>query len=339
MITKIFYMNIFRNWDYVRLQMQKHPRYSLTVIPSSKWSDFERNNTTNSLLIPDDLLDTSEARLRFEYYINNRQIEQTRRTNCRAFFDLLNRFSDAGLIHYGDSYDKDCVYFLGRESFESLNAQDRLRVFSLHQSYLYRLICLQFVELLFESFEIFFNTFEKMNFATKNEANFSSRKITTVTIDDIFQKEILEQIKHDTRYQSLNQRETDRHRLIMCHCHFLYDSIYYPSINLPQLIKQYRRSFKRRKSSIISLPSHMSIDENFCPYTRKVLMTNNTDEGQTSKKKLEIGCPMENNCTDIRIVHEILMRLKQKNFNRNILICGNDEQVELCLKRFSVSET
>ncbi len=181
--------------------MQKHSSYSSTVIPSSMWSDFERNNTINSLVIPDDLLDTPEARLRFESYINNRQIEQIRRTNCRSFFDLLNRFSDAGLVHYGDSYDKDCVYFLGRECYESLNGQDRLRVFALHQSYLYRLICLQFVELLFESFEIFINTFEKMNLATKvtNDKNTSSRKITTVTIDDIFQREIIQQIKHDSR--------------------------------------------------------------------------------------------------------------------------------------------
>ncbi|CAF4428900.1 unnamed protein product, partial [Adineta steineri] len=35
--------------------MQKHPHYSSTVIPSSMWSDAERNNTTNSLIIPDDL--------------------------------------------------------------------------------------------------------------------------------------------------------------------------------------------------------------------------------------------------------------------------------------------
>jgi hypothetical protein len=183
--------------------MQKHPRYSSTVIPASMWSDLERNNTTNlsSHIIPDDLLDTPEARLRFESYINNRQLEQTRRINCRSFFDLLNRFSEAGLVHYGDSYDKDCVYFLGRECYESLNGHDRLRVFALHQSYLYRLLCLQFVELLFESFDIFLNTFEKMNLATNvtNEKNNNSRKITAVTIDDIFQKEIIQLIKHDSR--------------------------------------------------------------------------------------------------------------------------------------------
>jgi hypothetical protein len=318
--------------------MQKHPRYSSTVIPASLWSDYERNNTNNSLIIPDDLLDTPEARLRFEFYLNNHQIEQTRRTNCRSFFDLLNRFSDAGLIHYGDSYDKDCVYFLGRESYESLNGHDRLRVFALHQSYLYRLICLKFVELLFESLEIFLNTFEKMNLATKlpNETNFNSRKITTITIDDIFQKEILQQIKHDSRYQLLNKRETDRHRLIMCHCHFLYDCIYYPSLNINRLLKQRRRSFKRRKSSLISLTSNMSIDENFCPYTRKILSNNNDENQIIIKKKFEIACPMENNCTDVRIVNEILSKLKIKHI-RNILICGNDNDVHHCFRRFSVS--
>ncbi|CAF1070974.1 unnamed protein product [Adineta steineri] len=327
-----------RNWDYVRLQMQKHPHYSSTVIPSSMWSDAERNNTTNSLIIPDDLLDTSEARQRFESYINNRQLEQIRRTNCRTFFDLLTRFSDAGLVHYGDSYDKDCVYFLGRECYESLNGHDRLRVFAIHQSYLYRLLCLQFVELLFESLEIFINTFDKMNLATNvtSENNFNSRKITTVTIDDIFQKEIIQEIKHDSRYQSLNKRETDRHRLIMCHCHFLYDCIYYPSININRLLKQRRRSFKRRKSSSVSLTSNMSIDDNFCPYTRKVYSHNANDENEENlKKKFEIACPMENNCADIRIINEILLKLKFKNMNKNIVICGNDGDIEYYQRIFS----
>lgn len=289
-----------RNWDYVRLQMQKHPRYSTIILPTISWSDDERN----SLVLPEDLLDTLEARQRFEYYLNNRQIEQTRRNHCRAFFDLLNRFSDAGLVHYGDSYDKDCVYFLGRESYESLSTHDRLRVFALHQSYLYRLICLQFVELLFESFEIFLKTFEKMNSAT----NFT----TTMTIDEIFQKEIIHQIKHDSRYQALIKRETDRHRLIMCHCHFLYDCIYYPSMNISRLVKQHRRSFKRRKSSMISFASNMNVDENFCPYTRKILANYADEQEGLMKKKFEIACPMENHCADIRIVNEILARSKIK---------------------------
>ncbi|CAF0768934.1 unnamed protein product [Rotaria sordida] len=320
---------ISRNWDYVRLQMQKHPDYSSTVIPSSMWSDLERNNTNKSLIIPDYLLDTFEARLRFESYINNHQIEQTRRINCRLLFDLLNRFSNAGLIHYGDAYDKDCVYFLGRECYESLNVHDRLRIFALHQSYLYRLICLQFVELLFESLEIFINTFEQMNLVTKldHEKNFKSRKITTVTIDDIFQKEIIQQIKHDSRYQSLNTRENDRHRLIMCHCHFLYDCIYYPLLNINQLLKQRRRSYKRRKSSSISLFSNMYVDDSFCPYTRKILFNNNNENEGKIMKKFEIGCPMENTCADIRIVNEILTKLKLQNSNKNILICGNDIDV------------
>ncbi|CAF3534665.1 unnamed protein product, partial [Rotaria socialis] len=321
------------NWEYVRSQMQKHAQYSSTVIPTPMWSDSERKNTNNALIIPEDLLDTFEARLRFESYLNNRQVEQTRRMNCRLFFDLLNRFSNAGLIHYGDSYDKDSVYFLGRECYESLSAHDRLRIFALHQSYLYRLICLKFVELLFESLEIFINTFEQMNLTTKlnHEKNSYNRKATTITIDDIFQKEIIEQIKHDSRYQSLNARETDRHRLIMCHCHFLYDCIYYPSLTINQILKQRRRSFKRRKSSSISLFSNMNVDDNFCPYTRKILSNNNDDNETRITQRFEIGCPMENNCADIRIVNEILSKLKSinnNNNNKNVLICGNDIDVD-----------
>lgn len=171
--------------------MQKHPRYSSTVIPSSMWSDVDNGNESSILTIPEDLLDTSEARLRFESYANGRQLEQTRRANCRSFFELLNRFADAGLVQYGHSYEKDCVYFLGRECYESLNAQDRLRVFAFHQSYLYRLICYKFIELLFESFELFLQTFQKMNSATTEQ--------NTMIMDEIFDKDILQQIKTDPR--------------------------------------------------------------------------------------------------------------------------------------------
>ena len=181
--------------------MQKHPRYSSTVIPASMWSDdnaLQSESNSTSLIIPDSLLETPEARLCFESYINNRQLEQTRRVHCRSFFDLLNRFADAGLVLYGHLYEKDSVYFLGRECYEALNAQDRLRVFAFHQSYLYRLLCLKFVELLLESFEIFLETFRKMNSATSDRFH-QDRKMAALTIDEIFEKEIIQQIKHDSR--------------------------------------------------------------------------------------------------------------------------------------------
>ena len=164
------------------------------------WSDCEQSTEikSSSLTIPEDLLETPEARFHYESYINSRQVEQTRRGHCRSFFDLLNRFSDAGLVHYGHSYEKDFVYFLGRECYESLNVQDRLRIFTFHQAYLYRSLCLRFVELLFESFEVFLETFQKMNVATNDERH-HDRKITAMTIDDIFEKEIIQHIKHDPR--------------------------------------------------------------------------------------------------------------------------------------------
>ncbi len=107
------------------------------------------------------------------------------------------------------------------------------------------------------------------------------------------------------RYQQLDNRETDRHRLIMCHCHFLYDCIYYPPTrNINRLIKQRKRSFKRRKSSSLSLYSNnINIDDNFCPYTRKIQSNTNENEGM-NKKKFEIGCPMEDTCADVRIMNE-----------------------------------
>ena len=63
---------------------------------------------------------------------------------------------------------------------------------------------------------------------------------------------------------------------------------------------------------MMSFASNMSVDENFCPYTRKILANNNDENQGLVKKKFEIGCPMENNCTDIRIVNEILTRSKIK---------------------------
>jgi len=310
-----------RNWDYVRLQMQKHPCYSSTVIPSSLWSDAEQTTQDSSnLVIPDDLLETPEARLCFESYINSRQLEQTRRSNCRSFFDLLNRFSQAGLVQYGHSYEKDCVYFLGRECYESLNAQDRLRVFAYHQSHLYRLICLKFVELLFESFDIFLQTFQQMNSAT----TINDRKLTTIIIDEIFEKEILQQIQHDQRYQALNNRDTDRHRLIMCHCHFLYDSIYYSTKkNFNRVLKQHKRAFKRQKSLTNSLCStNGNVDENFCPYSRRISTNNDESEG-ICRKTLEINCPMEDTCADIRILNEYLTKTSLKKDSKKYFLERN----------------
>ncbi len=107
----------------------------------------------------------------------------------------------------------------------------------------------------------------------------------------------------------MNNRETDRHRLIMCHCHFLYDCIYYPPIrSINRLIRQHKRSLKRGKSTSQSLyGSTINIDDNFCPYTRK--NTSNIDENQMiKKKKFEIGCPMEETCADIRTINEYFSR-------------------------------
>jgi hypothetical protein len=120
------------------------------------------------------------------------------------------------------------------------------------------------------------------------------------------------------RYQLLNNRETDRHRLIMCHCHFLYDCIYYPPTrNINRLMKQRKRSFKRRKSASQSLYGfNINIDENFCPYTRKILSNINESEGM-NKKKFEIGCPMEETCADVRIMNEFFSKgPPKKNTNR-----------------------
>jgi hypothetical protein len=88
-------------------------------------------------------------------------------------------------------------------------------------------------------------------------------------------------------------------------------------MNINQLLKQQKRSFKRRKSSLLSLSSNMTVDENFCPYTRKILSNNDDDDdGEEKKNKFEIGCPMENNCADVRIINEMLLKLKIKNINK-----------------------
>jgi len=99
----------------------------------------------------------------------------------------------------------------------------------------------------------------------------------------------------------------------MCHCHFLYDCIYYPQIrNLNRVIKQRKRSLKRGKSSTQSLYSNnINIDDNFCPYTRKMVL--NTDENEIiDNKKFEIGCPMEETCADIRILNEYFSKTPLK---------------------------
>ena len=97
----------------------------------------------------------------------------------------------------------------------------------------------------------------------------------------------------------------------MCHCHFLYDCIYYPPVrNLSRLVKQRKRSFKRQKSSSQSLYGvNMNVEENFCPYTRKIPVTPSDEK---KKKKFEIGCPMEDACADVRIMNEFFGKIAEK---------------------------
>ena len=60
----------------------------------------------------------------------------------------------------------------------------------------------------------------------------------------------------------------------------------------------------------------MNVDDNFCPYTRKI-MSNIHDENESkTTNKFEIGCPMESNCADVRIVKEILSKLRLKNIKK-----------------------
>ncbi len=94
-------------------------------------------------------------------------------------------------------------------------------------------------------------------------------------------------------------------------------------MNINQLLKQQKRSFKRRKSSLLSLSSNMTVDENFCPYTRKILSNNDDDDdGEEKKNKFEIGCPMENNCADLRVVNTILLKSNLKNNKKYEEILG-----------------
>ena len=52
-----------------------------------------------------------------------------------------------------------------------------------------------FVELLFESFQIFLQTFQKMNSAASEQV----QQENSMIMDEIFEKEILQQIKNDSR--------------------------------------------------------------------------------------------------------------------------------------------
>lgn len=91
----------------------------------------------------------------------------------------------------------------------------------------------------------------------------------------------------------------------MCHFHFLYDCVSHPTRKTRhRLMKLRKRSIQRGRSSSQSLYNHqMNIDDQFCPYTRDI--PSNIEENQVmKKKKLQIDCPMEETCADIRIANE-----------------------------------
>ncbi|CAF1643971.1 unnamed protein product, partial [Didymodactylos carnosus] len=103
-------------------------------------------------------------------------------------------------------------------------------------------------------------------------------------------------------YQLLSSHNNDRHRLIMCHCHFLYDTIYHQLFKTEQ--QHRKRSLKQNESgkrikstSIISVKD----DDYYCSYMRRFYVEND--------EKIEIQCPMEENCIDIKI-HQILKNIK-----------------------------
>lgn len=100
----------------------------------------------------------------------------------------------------------------------------------------------------------------------------------------------------------------------MCHCHFLYDCIYYPpERNIHRLLKQRKQSLRRRKSSSLSLfHNSAAIDDNFCPYTRRIQSQATNDEAGNEKRKFEIGCPTEETCADVRLFDEFFARLPSK---------------------------
>ena len=60
----------------------------------------------------------------------------------------------------------------------------------------------------------------------------------------------------------------------------------------------------------------MTVDEKFFVHIHEKFLSNNDDDdgGEEEKKnRFEIGCPMENNCADLRVVNTILLKSNLKN--------------------------
>lgn len=123
------------------------------------------------------------------------------------------------------------------------------------------------------------------------------------------------------RYKALEKRETDRQRLIMCHCHFLYDCFSNASMNSTiRSLDERRRSSKRRKSSSIS---SLNLDEQYCPYTKKL----NEESSSKKGKDFQIVCPTDKKCVDLRIKREIWRKLRSK-WARKVLVFGEKVRVD-----------
>ncbi|CAF1147353.1 unnamed protein product, partial [Didymodactylos carnosus] len=100
-----------RNWNYLKSQMQKHPLYSSTVIKTSFTTlSNQYFDDSNLLKIPEEIFNSEEAKTKYDDYIRQQQLNTKRLQYSQEFFGLLDLFSNAGLIRYGQStLDKDCV--------------------------------------------------------------------------------------------------------------------------------------------------------------------------------------------------------------------------------------
>ncbi|XP_074660547.1 rho GTPase-activating protein 190-like [Tubulanus polymorphus] len=186
-----------RSWEEIQQMILNQPEFSEAFIlldNTMAWYDYP------DVRIPFDLLLCEEAEMIFKNHLNSLQAELRRQDLCRKFRKLL---SEHQAVKPGKLLPEVSIHLIGRESYDHLSEMDRFRVYEDYQRTLKERARHDFLEMLFEKYDMF----------SRYET------IPKLTTEDLHV--ITRAIQDEPRYQAMNRLEDDRRNMLQNHLAFL----------------------------------------------------------------------------------------------------------------------
>ncbi|XP_013387311.1 rho GTPase-activating protein 190 isoform X1 [Lingula anatina] len=191
-----------RQWGSCRNLIKQHGNFNdhfVMLDQDLSWSDTEYLDSTDER-VPFTLLSFPEAETSFRNHVNTLQAESRRQELRKQFKHILE---DNPHVTPGKTLQEVSIFFLGRESYDSLSEADRKEVYDRHQQEIREDAKKDFVELLYERAEVF----------AKYDPN------ETITTEDL--QSIIQELKEEQRYKALGKLEEVRKVMLLNHLGFI----------------------------------------------------------------------------------------------------------------------